>query len=138
MADFTRRAWRGLAPNSAGLVETATYIWNTNTLAWEPASGSTTGTLVSVSNFPATQPVSGTVTVTQPLDTRSKAYSIRIDPASSTVTYYGYATVGSSEAAAVWQIKKKSVSGSITSYTFADGDELYDNVWANRAGLSYS
>ncbi len=64
--------------------------------------------------------------------------SVIIDKASDTVTYFGYATVGSSEASAVWKIERASVSGAVTKFLFADGDQNYDNIWNNRASLTYS
>jgi hypothetical protein len=65
-------------------------------------------------------------------------YAQRIDEASSTVTYVGRAEPGTAEGSAAWQIKKISVSGSVTTITWADGNENYDNIWSNRAALSYS
>lgn len=70
--------------------------------------------------------------------TESFEQSTRVDEASSTVTYFGFATVGSSEASSVWKIKKLEVSGSITSLKYADGNTNYDNSWSNRASLTYT
>lgn len=70
-----------------------------------------------------------------PLDT---AESVLIDEVSSLVQYFGFAQAGSSTSAAVWKIKKLMVSGTVTSILFADGNNQYDNVWDNRASLSYS
>lgn len=64
--------------------------------------------------------------------------AVRIDEASATVTYIGKALPGVVDAGATWQIKKISVSGNVTSITFADGDDEFDNVWDNRAALVYS
>lgn len=67
----------------------------------------------------------------------SSSYATRLDEASSTVTYVGKATTGSSTGSAVWQIQKlDSTSGLVI--TWADGDSSFDNVWNNRASLSYS
>lgn len=70
--------------------------------------------------------------------TESVEQSTRVDEASSTVTYFGFAAVGSSEASSVWKIKRLSVSGSVTKLEYADGNINYDNNWSNRASLSYS
>ncbi len=70
--------------------------------------------------------------------TESYEQSTRIDEASSTVIYFGFAAVGSSEASSVWKIKKLEVSGSATSLKYADGNTNYDNSWANRASLTYN
>lgn len=72
------------------------------------------------------------------VSTESFDQSTRIDEASSSVSYFGFAEVGSSEASAVWKIKKMSTSGSQMTITYADGNSSYDNIWANRASLSYS
>lgn len=61
-----------------------------------------------------------------------------VDEASSTVTYIGKAQPGSLENAAVWQIKKITISGTETITTYADGDADFNNVWDDRASLSYS
>lgn len=62
----------------------------------------------------------------------------RIDESSATVTYVGLAAAGSGNASAVWKIKKIEVSGTVTTISWADGNTNYDNVWNNRASLSYS
>jgi hypothetical protein len=66
------------------------------------------------------------------------AGAVRLDDAGSGVTYVGNAPAGSATSAAVWQIKKiVELNGDIT-ITWADGDALFDNVYDNRASLSYS
>jgi hypothetical protein len=65
-------------------------------------------------------------------------YTVRQDDVSASVSYFGWAAAGAVEAGAVWRIMKKSVSGTVTSYTWADGKTSFDNVWNNRASLSYS
>lgn len=55
-----------------------------------------------------------------------------------TTAYFGYAPIGSSGASAVWRIKRLSTSGGVDTVTWADGNTNYDNVWDNRAILSYS
>lgn len=56
----------------------------------------------------------------------------------SGVTYIGKAAVGSSAASAVWQIKKLDSNTLALDKTWADGDDNFDNIWNNRASLSYS
>jgi hypothetical protein len=66
------------------------------------------------------------------------AGAVRLDDAGSGVTYVGNAAAGASVAAAVWQIKKiVELNGDIT-ITWADGNGQFDNVWNDRASLSYS
>lgn len=61
-----------------------------------------------------------------------------IDEANANTTYIGKAKMGASTSSSDWQIKKLSISGNVTSFLFADGDDDYDNVWDDRASLSYS
>jgi hypothetical protein len=65
-------------------------------------------------------------------------YTVRVDDASSTVTYVGEAATASSEAAPVWRIKKLNTSGTVLAISWADGNTYFDNVWADRASLGYS
>ena len=62
----------------------------------------------------------------------------RVDDAGSGVTYIGEADAGTSEASASWRIKRITEVGADISIDWADGDTDFDNVWANRIGLSYS
>lgn len=52
--------------------------------------------------------------------------------------YIGLAPVGALTTLAVWQVKKYVTVGGVTTLTFADGDNEFDNVWDNRAALSYA
>lgn len=61
-----------------------------------------------------------------------------VDVASGTVTYKGYAPLGTSTADALWQILKITISGAVTTTEYADGNMLFDNIWASRASLNYS
>lgn len=68
-------------------------------------------------------------------------YATRYDQDSATPTYayLGKAQVGSATSAAVWQIQKLTfgVDGDVT-VTWADGDAVFNNVWDDRASLTYS
>lgn len=66
-----------------------------------------------------------------------------IDKASATVTYIGWASPGSDttpgKADARWKIKKiDTTTETDQSIVWCDGNTNYDNVWDNRASLSYS
>lgn len=63
--------------------------------------------------------------------------SIAIDEADSSTTYIGIAQIATSTSAASWQIKKLSVSGNVTTITWADGDDIANNIWNDRASLTY-
>ena len=54
--------------------------------------------------------------------------------------YMGRAAPGTATSAAAWQIRKLTYDGSdnVIAIQFADGTNDYDQVWDNRAGLSYS
>lgn len=60
-----------------------------------------------------------------------------IDVAGST-TYVGEAAPGSSNAAAVWRIKRIVETGPDSVLRWADGDTNFDNIWNNRAALTYT
>lgn len=64
--------------------------------------------------------------------------SLRVDDASSTITYVGEAPHSSNESDAVWRIKKLETVGTVLKVTWADGNSSFDNVWADRASLTYS
>lgn len=58
---------------------------------------------------------------------------------SNLTEYIGYALPGSSKASPVWLIKKLTYSGNyVTDIQFANGVIQFDQVWNDRAGLSYS
>jgi len=62
----------------------------------------------------------------------------RLDEASSTVSYVGKAAPGTAETAAAWKISRITVTGTVTKIELADGNANYDNIWDNRASLTYS
>lgn len=64
----------------------------------------------------------------------------RFDLGSATTHYLGWAEVGSLTSNPVWKILRiqYDASGNPTTKMFADGDVEFDNIWDNRAGLSYS
>lgn len=62
----------------------------------------------------------------------------RVDEASATVTYVGQAQDGSSIGDPVWQIQRITSSGGATEIEWADGNNDFDNVWDDRAALTYS
>ena len=126
-----------------------TQLWNTETWEWEAATkGSGVGLVVAVENFPAvisganipvtgafyleTQPISGTVNLGL-----TSQYTLRLDEATSVITYIGEAAAGASESASVWRIKKIDMTSGII-IKWADGNTNMDNVWTNRTSLNYS
>ena len=63
--------------------------------------------------------------------------ALRIDDQTSTM-YIGTAPTNSATASAIWSIKRLTFTGGLTTIEWADGNDLNDNVWDNRASLSYS
>ena len=59
----------------------------------------------------------------------------RIDYASATTQYIGFASPGSATSSPVWQIRRVTLdsSGRPTAVLFAGGNANFDNVWDNRA-----
>lgn len=70
--------------------------------------------------------------------TQDVPLTTRIDEASSTVTYIGEAAPGTATSSALWRVKKIDSTTNPTKIVFADGNDLFDNVWDDRASLSYS
>jgi hypothetical protein len=68
----------------------------------------------------------------------SDGFSVRVQELAGGVTYVGKAEIGSSESDPVWRILRLTESGQNTDVQYADGDDNFDNVWADRASLSYS
>ncbi|MDB4301939.1 hypothetical protein N9924_00080 [bacterium] len=56
----------------------------------------------------------------------------------NTTTYIGYALAGAIDGQPVWKISRVVETATSTIVLWADGNENMDNVWANRAALSYS
>lgn len=53
----------------------------------------------------------------------------------ASVAFYGFARPGVSTGASYWRIMRQSHDG--TFVDFADGDDLFDNLWSNRENLVY-
>lgn len=67
----------------------------------------------------------------------ANALSIILDDSSDPVLYIGKAPTGTLTSQPFWQIiKLDETTGLVLAY--ADGDGNFDNVWDNRASLSYS
>lgn len=97
--------------STEGRLHGVTYLWNPDTLAYEVAT-TTTST--------------------------NGGLALQYDVASATDTYIGEAEAGSAASGSVWRIRKMVTTGSDISITWADGDTLFNNVWDDRAALSYS
>jgi hypothetical protein len=118
-------------------LKVANYVWDTGTLSWIRQS-------VDGGSGPAANvTVTSTVGLTDaqlrasPIPVTSSSYAARVDDLTS-VMYIGKATSGSSDASSVWQIKRIVFSGTTTDTTWANGSTTFNNIWNNRAALSYS
>ena len=106
-----------------GRVHTLLYAWDPDTLSWVVTTtrGPGVGQEVYVTNMGGSD------------------LAIRLDVASAAVTSVGKATVGAVTNAAVWKVFKMTTEGDgDLKIEYADGDAAFDNVWDNRASLSYS
>ena len=63
---------------------------------------------------------------------------LRTDVAGAGVTYNGYALTGTLNTANSWKIARVTVVGAITTIEYADGNSGFDNIWNDRATLTYS
>jgi hypothetical protein len=89
------------------------------------------GSAVNIQDGGNTITVDGTVTANGTL------YGVRLDEATATITYVGQAAPGTATSAAAWSIKRlDSTSGLVV--LWADGDANFNNIWDDRASLSYS
>lgn len=92
-------------------------------LAEHPASGGGGGG----ASFPETQQIA------------NKSYAVRIvaDSGDASVSYIGKAEVGSTTSSSVWQIREVDKSGDDAIFTWADGNDSFDNTWDDRESLTY-
>lgn len=61
----------------------------------------------------------------------------RIDDSATPIIYIGKAPIASGTSSAVWQVVKLDTTSGLVK-TFADGNASFDNVWDNRASLTYN
>lgn len=68
---------------------------------------------------------------------KNDAFTTRIDEVSDTLMYIGQAIAGSGTDEPNWRVfKLDTTSGLII--TYADGNTNYDNIWDNRASLTFN
>lgn len=61
--------------------------------------------------------------------------ALRVDNTVPTMIYLGEAAIGSLDSGAAWKIRRIDISGTSVSIKYASG--LFDQIWNNRAGLTY-
>lgn len=69
---------------------------------------------------------------------RTNGLAVILDESTAGTTYVGKAPVASSTADNTWQIMRIVEASGVMTITWADGNTVFDNVWNNRASLSYS
>jgi len=67
-----------------------------------------------------------------------RSFATRLDEVSDVLSYVGEASPGTATSAAGWRVKRIDETGGDIVVEWADGDSDFDNVWDNRASLSYS
>lgn len=65
-------------------------------------------------------------------------FTTYVDAVSDTVTYIGKTQIGTPTSVAEWQIKKITISGTVTAITWAQATDGFTNEWDERASYSYS
>ena len=65
------------------------------------------------------------------------ANSVRFDTVDAATAYVGEAAPGASAASAVWRVRRLLTVATVLAIQYADGDRQFDNVWDNRAALTY-
>ena len=70
-------------------------------------------------------------------DISIQAKLLQVDSVGNT-TYLGYAAPGADVVNPVWGIKKVVETGGDAEFTWADGDNVFDNIWNDRLTLTYS
>lgn len=121
-----------------GTVSGQMLIWDVSTMGWVPWDGHLTTGSVTIGTV--NQGTGGS----SPWKTDSSAsyrLTVALDYVSgSNPIYIGIAAPGSSQASAVWQIRKLMYDGSSnpTDIQYAGGSTAFTNVWTNRASFSYS
>jgi hypothetical protein len=72
------------------------------------------------------------------LDSKIFFEPVMVDESNPNLIYKGFASPAASTDAPVWAIQRISISNEIASYQWARGAKNFDNIWNNRATLSYS
>jgi hypothetical protein len=53
------------------------------------------------------------------------------------ITYIGESVPGAATSTASWRIQKITIAGTLTTITWAAGGSKFDQIWDNRASLTY-
>ena len=69
--------------------------------------------------------------------TEGRDFKTIVDESTAGTIYVGYAAMGTATSAAKWKIFKVVEASSVTTTTYADSNANFDNVWDDRASLTY-
>lgn len=111
-----------LVVDGSGVLIASGYIFN-------QATGGGAGGDASASN----QVIGNSSLASIDLTTKEKA--LRVDSSSTAFLYIGEAEIGSLDSSASWKIKKIDLLTGLVTIKFASGN--YDQIWDNRASLTY-
>ena len=75
--------------------------------------------------------------VSQLSSSLGQSQALRLDD-QTPVIYIGTAPPNTLDAQASWSIKRLTTTGSLLTIEWANGNDSNNNVWSNRASLSYS
>ena len=70
-------------------------------------------------------------------DTEDKRLTVRLDEVSNTLFYVGKALIGKVDSDANWLIIRYTTTGVVLKSEYANGSEAFNQVWNNRATLTY-
>jgi hypothetical protein len=70
-------------------------------------------------------------------DQEEKRLTVRLDQVSDTLFYVGKAEIGRLDSGAQWLIIRYTQTGTILKSEYANGSEAFDQVWNDRATLTY-
>jgi hypothetical protein len=70
-------------------------------------------------------------------DTEDKRLTVRLDEVSDSLFYVGKALIGKVNSDANWLIIRYTKVGNVLMSEYANGSEAFNQVWNNRASLTY-
>jgi len=59
------------------------------------------------------------------------------DTATAGTTYYGFTQTTTDQSQPVWKIRREVLAANVTLVTYASGGQ-FNNIWTNRASLTYA
>ena len=82
---------------------------------------------------------SGDVSSGRPLKyTQDVPTQVLVDTTTAGTTYIGESAPNTASSSALWRVYKVVVTASAVTVKFADGNDAFDNIYDDRASLTYS